>query len=78
MSGRIDEFGHVDNGMFAEDYIKQLEAKNKRLREIAQDLLHRLNGARPESIGRLNSHRSVRYSWGEMADIQKVLKGGGE
>jgi hypothetical protein len=33
----IDEFGHVDNGMFAEDYIEQLE---KRLAE-AEALLQK-------------------------------------
>jgi hypothetical protein len=33
---KIDEFRHVENGMFAEDYIEILETENKQQRELLE------------------------------------------
>lgn len=48
------------------------------LREIVQTLLYSLSTARHESIGSIDSHRSVKYSQREIENIRQALKGGGE
>lgn len=61
----------VDDAIIA----RLIEEKDE-LRKIIEDLLRRLDNARPESIGSIGSHRSARYSREEIEIIRKILKEG--